>query len=536
MLTGSNVSFTGGGGIPGATVDVMDNGTIVGTTTVDVSGNWSYTTTLTTGNQAISVKQVDANGDVGPTSAPLAMTAYAVTTPTMSGPAGGGTVSTNTPTVSGSADAGSTVKLYDGTTLVGTTSADSSGHWSVTTSALTNGVNTLSATATNAQNVTSLVSGHTTITVAGQALAAPTYAGGSVISTTTVPLQGSGGIPGATVAVMDNGSPIGTATVTPAGSWSLTTTLAPGGHELTVRQIDSNGNVGPVSAVMPLSVQLPPPPRLPPPPTLEQPQLPPTPVAPTPVAPTPAPAEPVILPPLPTEPPPLPPTPVAPTPVAPTPAPAEPVIAAVLPVTVISAAVSEKTSSSQNGTTSVANVTSGGGFQVSLSSAQPANAVSDGSLFVAKGIPSLISQSSLITFTVPVDAFGHNDASASIQLSAKLSDGSPLPKWLRFDSSRGTFVGQIPDDSQGAMAVIVTARDNAGHTVSTTFRIEVGRGDGAQSSPAKPLPAGGASDTKPLTHGDTNKQSLRHTNHPVGKLAFTQQLKMAARNAAIRFF
>jgi Bacterial Ig domain len=442
------------------------------------------------------------------------------------------------------------VKIYDGATLVGTTTASATGVWSVTTSALPDGVNTLSATASNAQNVTSLVSGSTSITVAGKALLAPTTPTGSIISTTIVPLQGSGGIPGATIDLMDNGSVIGHTTVTASGTWSLTITLVPDLHQLTVNQIDTNGNTGPVSAVMSLSVQLPPPPM--------QPST----------------------------------TVAVATPLAP----AAPVIASTLPpVTVINAAVNENVSfnevnplsslstastvstvspvSTVNTASPVSTVstvspvspvstvstvstistaspvsqasqasqsamtTSGAGFQVSLSNAPPPKAVSDGSLFVSKGIPSLISQTSLITFTVPGDAFGHSEADASIQLAAKLSDGRPLPKWLSFDSTRGTFVGQVPESWHGALSVVVSARDNSGHEVSTTFRIEAGSGDGAiqESAPAKPLPADGARDAKPVNLGDTSKHSQGHTKHLVGKLAFTQQLKLAARNAAIRF-
>jgi len=212
------------------------------------------------------------------------------------------------------------------------------------------------------------------------------------------------------------------------------------------------------------------------------------------------------------------------------------------PVTVISAAMAQNDSFNQGsqgtGISNAAYVTSSSnGFQVALSSVIPVNSVSDGSLFVAKGIPSLTSQTNLIAFTVPVDAFGQTRADASIQLSAKLDDGRPLPNWLSFDSSRGTFVGKVPDGSHAVLSIIVTARDNAGHAVSTTFRIQAGGSDGATQErvPAKPLPANGTRDAKPVNRGDAGKHSQDHTRHPAANLAFTQQLKMAARNASIRF-
>ena len=56
----------------------------------------------------------------------------------------------NTLTLTGTAEAGSTVKLFDGATLLGSALASSTGAWSYTTGALANGGHSLSATATDA--------------------------------------------------------------------------------------------------------------------------------------------------------------------------------------------------------------------------------------------------------------------------------------------------------------------------------------------------------------------------------------------------
>ena len=45
----------------------------------------------------------------------------------------------NTLTLTGTAEANSTVKVYDGATLLGTATANGSGAWSYTTAALSNG-------------------------------------------------------------------------------------------------------------------------------------------------------------------------------------------------------------------------------------------------------------------------------------------------------------------------------------------------------------------------------------------------------------
>ena len=56
----------------------------------------------------------------------------------------------NTLTLTGTAEAGSTVKLYDGATLLGNAIASGTGAWSYTTAALANGGHNLTATATDA--------------------------------------------------------------------------------------------------------------------------------------------------------------------------------------------------------------------------------------------------------------------------------------------------------------------------------------------------------------------------------------------------
>lgn len=70
-----------------------------------------------------------------------------------------------TPTLSGSAEAGSVVKVHDGASLLGTTTASGSGNWSVTTQALTDGEHSLTTTATDAAGNASSESGTLVLTV-----------------------------------------------------------------------------------------------------------------------------------------------------------------------------------------------------------------------------------------------------------------------------------------------------------------------------------------------------------------------------------
>src|SRR5262249_59743517 len=71
------------------------------------------------------------------TSAPGAPTIGAFSTD--SGTLGDGITSDNTLTLTGSAIANSTVKLFDGSTQIGTTTADASGNWNFATATLADG-------------------------------------------------------------------------------------------------------------------------------------------------------------------------------------------------------------------------------------------------------------------------------------------------------------------------------------------------------------------------------------------------------------
>ncbi len=72
-----------------------------------------------------------------------------------------------TPTVTGTAAANATIKLYDsdGTTLIGTGTADGSGNWSITSSALSEGTHTLKATQAIGGGGASALSGGRALTI-----------------------------------------------------------------------------------------------------------------------------------------------------------------------------------------------------------------------------------------------------------------------------------------------------------------------------------------------------------------------------------
>jgi hypothetical protein len=103
----------------------------------------------------------------------------------------------------------------------------------------------------------------------------------------------------------------------------------------------------------------------------------------------------------------------------------------------------------------------------------------EAALMVFHGIPDQdFSAEGELSFRIPADAFVHTRASATITLRATLTDGRPLPKWLRFDPSTGKFDGEPPAGAPRLLSVLVTARDGDGREASTVFRI---RFDGAET-------------------------------------------------------
>jgi large repetitive protein len=262
---------------PGATVKVFDGTTELGSAVANNNGDWSFTPTtpLTNGSHSISATQTDTAGNTGPAGTPVNFTVdtSAVTDPTITKvtddvtpitgdvPTGGATNDT-TPTLSGTAPASSTITVYDGTTLLGTTTTNPFGQWTYTTPALTDGPHNFTVTATNAAGAISQPSSAYNITIDTVAPTAPAITGSAddvgaiqgalannaVTDDPTPTLTGSGE-KGATIQVYDNGDFIGSATVSNTGSWTFTpvNTIAEGKHDFTVTQSDAAGNISPPS-------------------------------------------------------------------------------------------------------------------------------------------------------------------------------------------------------------------------------------------------------------------------------------------------
>ncbi|QPF90265.1 Ig-like domain-containing protein [Bradyrhizobium commune] len=143
----------------GVTIKVFDQATQIGVTTAGANGSWSFdAASLTDGRHVFTATATDGVGNVSAASSALNMTvdATAPEAPVLISdvPASG-----NRMVVTGTAEAGSTINLYEGSTLLGTAVTASNGTWSVTTIALADGAHALTATATDvAGNLSALSS------------------------------------------------------------------------------------------------------------------------------------------------------------------------------------------------------------------------------------------------------------------------------------------------------------------------------------------------------------------------------------------
>ena len=164
-LTNAAAQTVAGTGEAGTTVQLLDGGNPLGSAvTVDGTGHWSASVTLSgQGLHSLAARDTDAAGNAA-TSATVGYTldTVAPATPTLAldpasdtGLAGDLRTADLSPGFSGVAEAGSTVTLLDGTTLVGTTVAADDGSFSIIAGNLVQGSHSLTATATDAAGNTS---------------------------------------------------------------------------------------------------------------------------------------------------------------------------------------------------------------------------------------------------------------------------------------------------------------------------------------------------------------------------------------------
>jgi hypothetical protein len=249
-----------------STVKVYDGATLLGSATANGSGAWSYTTAaLSNGAHNLTATASDAAGNTGVASSALAVTVDTVApvAPSIasfspdSGTVGDDITNVNVLTLTGTAEANSTVKVYDGATLLGSATANGTGAWSYTTAALSNGAHSLTSTATDVAGNTGVASTALSVTVDTVAPTAPAITSDVIVNTNEVAVTGTAEA-NSTVKVYDGATLLGSATANGSGAWSYTTAaLGNGTHNLTATAIDVAGNTGVASSVAAITVNTP---------------------------------------------------------------------------------------------------------------------------------------------------------------------------------------------------------------------------------------------------------------------------------------
>lgn len=284
VATDDNTPTFVGKAEPNATVAIYDGNELIGRVPTNEFGDWSFTPSLalTDGQHSLSYEVVDKAGNVGPKSPAIGFEVNTnVVVVTIDGAiddAGsiqgqivmGGVTDDTMPSLHGIATAGGTVKVYEGTILLGQALAGSDGKWSFTPSVgFSEGPHSLTATVTTATNGESTRSGVFDFTIDVTRPEAPTLdqvhddAGavqgalqqGQSSDDTTPTLSGKAEA-GSTVRIYDKGSLLGSTTAGENGDWSYTPNppLLNGAHQFTVRSEDKAGNVSQPSEVFGMNV------------------------------------------------------------------------------------------------------------------------------------------------------------------------------------------------------------------------------------------------------------------------------------------
>ena len=153
-ITSDNTLTLGGMADANASVQLYDGAKLLGSTLADSSGAWSFATSVLkdgthsfTATDSLSGLTSDASS------------VFSVTVDTVK-PAGviageirnwnGSFTLSGIAVDNGVAGSGDTIKMYDGTTYLGSTTADANGQWSFTTSALSNKSHTFTSTVVDA--------------------------------------------------------------------------------------------------------------------------------------------------------------------------------------------------------------------------------------------------------------------------------------------------------------------------------------------------------------------------------------------------
>lgn len=249
---------------PGAKVQIYggaDGSVALGKAIVaDKNGAWKASVKLTDGVHILSVVATDLAGNISANSATKTVTidTFAPVAPVLT-PLSSFIAKTLPNTLEGTAEKGAMVDVYAGSTKLGSVTADSSGAWSFTTADFTgtlkDGVQKITAKATDTAGNVSKASAAVSFTIDNKAPTAPTVDAIKLPTDDDTPTLTGKAEKGASVEVFADGVSVGTTVAdTTTGVWSVdATALAEKVTAITAKATDAAGNV---SAATPTPMNL----------------------------------------------------------------------------------------------------------------------------------------------------------------------------------------------------------------------------------------------------------------------------------------
>ncbi|WAC66772.1 Ig-like domain-containing protein [Agrococcus sp. SL85] len=253
-----------GTGEPGAAVEVVLDGEVLGETEVAEDGSWALPVDepLADGPHAVEATQTDAAGNASPTAGVAFEVAgpEALPAPTITAPADGTSTSDPTPTVTGTGTPGATVVVRVDGEPVGSAIVGDDGTWELELpEALPDGPHVIDAVQSDGEGTGSAPSAPVAIVVDTVVPEAPTITSPVDGGTTgTLPVISGTGEPGSTVVVAIDGEVVGEAGVpacvdapgdlglldAPGCEWELVLSdaIAAGPHVVEAWQVDAAGN------------------------------------------------------------------------------------------------------------------------------------------------------------------------------------------------------------------------------------------------------------------------------------------------------
>ncbi|HVL89585.1 MAG TPA: Ig-like domain-containing protein [Actinomycetota bacterium] len=253
QLHGGTAVTISGTAEPLSTVQITEAGLPLAT--VVSTGTWSTTVNLTKGPHAIEARATDPAGNAG-ASGPLRSFDVTTAAPVVSSPAQNGATNATTVNIGGVAEASALVEIAQDGAPLGSTLASTTGTWTFPHS-FPEGTHSLTITATAGGFVSPVVT--RTFTVDFTPPEAPVFTApepGSTVRSISVPIRGT--MPaaevGASVAVFEGGTRLGTALVDATGGWAMTVILQDGLHRVRAIATDRAGNTGAPSALLSFTV------------------------------------------------------------------------------------------------------------------------------------------------------------------------------------------------------------------------------------------------------------------------------------------